>query len=167
MHSQDENYARQQTELTTLANLVLHMELADLIRRADVAESLGPVMDPTLYKIAGEALGRIRRIAEAALAFKLTVEKEFREAGWRQMPALWTQDAVDVVWITGKETFDENPKSFEIQGVFDSKDKAIDACKDVRYFIGPLKLNQALPDEKQEWPGAIYPLAEKENTCPD
>lgn len=163
MHSQDENYARQQTELITIANLVRHMELANLICRADLAKSLGPVMDPTLYKIAGEALGRIRRIAEAALAFKLTVEKEFKEAGWSQMPTVWTQDAIDVVWVTGKVVNSEStPMAWAIQGVFDTKEKAIAACRSEWYFIGPLRINEALPDENKEWPGCTYPMATEE-----
>ena len=45
----------------------------------------------------------------------------------------------------------------EFQGVFDSKEKAEAICINNRYWIGVAKLNEAIPDEKQEWEDAYYP----------
>ena len=45
----------------------------------------------------------------------------------------------------------------EFQGVFDSKEKAESICINDRYWIGVAKLNEAIPDEKQEWEDSYYP----------
>jgi hypothetical protein len=48
----------------------------------------------------------------------------------------------------------------EIQGIFSTEEKAIAACKNERYFIGPLALDETLPDERMEsWPGSYFPKA--------
>ncbi len=63
-----------------------------------------------------------------------------------------------ILWICGKA----NPKNFQewkFQGIFDSEDKARGACGDRNYFIGPATLNEALPPDPIEWPGAYYPKA--------
>lgn len=164
-----QDYTRAQTELTTIANLILHTNLELLIARGQAAEAVGPILDPTLYRQAAEALGRILRIAGAAQDFKKVVEREFREAGWRRMPAIWTANAVDIIWVAGRVVNSESsPIAWAIQGVFETKEKAIAACRDEWYFIGPLRLNESLPDTNKEWPGCFYPLAEKDSQpCPD
>lgn len=45
----------------------------------------------------------------------------------------------------------------EFQGVFDSKEKAEAICKNERYWIGVTDLNEAIPDERQDWEEAWYP----------
>lgn len=37
--------------------------------------------------------------------------------------------------------------SFEVQGVFSSKKKAVGACRNRNYFVMPLQLNGCLPHE--------------------
>jgi len=54
-----------------------------------------------------------------------------------------------------KETKEGNV--WEFSGVFDSEEKAIDACISPYYFIGPIALNFCFPDERVNWPGAYYP----------
>jgi len=61
-----------------------------------------------------------------------------------------------ILWIVGKVN-KSNRKEWEFHGVFDRKDMAEEACKDDRYFIGPVKLNEVLPDDPVLWPGAYYP----------
>ena len=56
------------------------------------------------------------------------------------------------VWIVGKWG---TPWAF--QGVFTTKQKAIAACVDWNYFIGPALLDEVLPSENMPWPGAYYP----------
>ena len=63
------------------------------------------------------------------------------------------------LWIVGKVDPD-NYLIWEFQGVFDSKDRAINACRTEWYFIAPAKLNQIQPDESTEWEGAYYPSNE-------
>jgi hypothetical protein len=69
------------------------------------------------------------------------------------------------LWIVGKwyET-SSNPEiqDWEFSGVFDDEQKAIDQCKDKSYFIGPVELNQILPEEPTIWPGCYYPLYKEE-----
>ena len=61
------------------------------------------------------------------------------------------------LWIVGKSVGPRG-EEWEFQGVFDSKKKAISACKSDRYFIGPAMLNEELPEKPEEWPGCYYPL---------
>lgn len=49
---------------------------------------------------------------------------------------------------------------WELQGVFDEKEKAVKSCRDRTYFIAPVKLNQEFPHETVQFPEAYYPLAE-------
>jgi hypothetical protein len=60
------------------------------------------------------------------------------------------------LWIVGKVT--EFP-AWEFQGVFDTPEKALAACKTVAYFVGPCELNATVPDRTEPWPGCEYPLA--------
>lgn len=61
------------------------------------------------------------------------------------------------LWLVGKVN-SENYKEWEFQGVFITKARAVAACKDEFYFVGVLTLNEALPYESEDWPGAYYPM---------
>ena len=65
------------------------------------------------------------------------------------------------IWVVGKWRGSGGvglSNIWDINGVFDSEEKAIEACDNrPSYFIGPLTLNQSLPDETTEWPGLYYP----------
>jgi hypothetical protein len=65
------------------------------------------------------------------------------------------------VWVVGKWRSGEVLASvWDINGVFDSEEKAVAACGDnPDYFVGPLVLNQSAPDETTEWIGLYYPNA--------
>ena len=62
------------------------------------------------------------------------------------------------VWVVGKVT-DDCP-SWEFEGVFSSRVKAIQACTTANHFVGPADLDAVIPAESVEWPGAFYPLRE-------
>lgn len=47
---------------------------------------------------------------------------------------------------------------WDLSGVFSSKKKAISACKDKTYFIGPIELDKQSPDETVVWSDVEYPL---------
>ncbi len=49
---------------------------------------------------------------------------------------------------------------WELQGVFTTESKAIDACVEENYGYGPMVLDVLLPKEKIEWEGYRYPLLE-------
>jgi hypothetical protein len=64
------------------------------------------------------------------------------------------------LWIVGKNIADlDAGVVWEFQGVYDSEEKALSACISPNHFIGPAALNKSLPDETQQWPGCIYPVA--------
>ncbi len=66
---------------------------------------------------------------------------------------------METIWVVGKiKAKIYSGIVWEIQGVFDSEQKAVKACGEYKnYFIGPLKLNEVLPNMTFEWPGVYYP----------
>lgn len=61
------------------------------------------------------------------------------------------------MWIVG-QVKDEG-KPWEFQGVFDSEERAVAACRDSSYFVGAASLNEEHPHETTPgWLGAYYPL---------
>lgn len=48
--------------------------------------------------------------------------------------------------------------SLQFQGIFDTEQKAIDACRTPDYFIAPYTLNETLPHETFNNPRAYSPL---------
>lgn len=69
------------------------------------------------------------------------------------------------LWIVGKAfncdkcSAEGHTRCWEFQGAFDNEALAVDARLEYNYFVGPAKLNRALPAEVSEWPGAYYPLS--------
>ena len=59
------------------------------------------------------------------------------------------------LWVVGKVN-KKNHRQWEFQGVFDDMGVAEDTCKDESWFVGPVTLNQVIPDETIVWPGACY-----------
>ena len=68
---------------------------------------------------------------------------------------------INDLWLCGKYIeLSENGTSWEFQGIFDSKEAAIRACRDRKYFVGgPFKLNEELPDETTLMTSCFYPRA--------
>ena len=61
-------------------------------------------------------------------------------------------------WVCGeKHGHKKDLTIWTIVGVFDEKPKAINACTTKSHFIGPLKLNERLPDGVTTWPDCYYP----------
>jgi len=58
------------------------------------------------------------------------------------------------LWVVGKWVDGD----WELQGVFDTEDRAVAICEDAHYFVGPVTLNEELPDDRIVWPGAYYPI---------
>jgi hypothetical protein len=69
------------------------------------------------------------------------------------------------LWIVG-QVYDINTTSWVFQGVFDSEEKAIAACRDKTYFVGPATLNESLPHEDFSWVEAYYPLNSDSQAAP-
>lgn len=64
------------------------------------------------------------------------------------------------LWVCGKNRGhnDQGHPCWDIQGVFDTEEQAVEACKELRDFVGPVTLNEQLPQDATEWPGIRYPL---------
>ena len=71
---------------------------------------------------------------------------------------LWmVQQFVKGIWNERDQKWDES--LFEFTGIFDSRDKAINACRDHNYIVTPVTLNEQLPHERIDMPGAFYPIS--------
>lgn len=59
-----------QAELADMALKLRGLRLEEFIQAADRADTLGPLMDPTLYRQAGPRLGMVLAMAQAAKVFR-------------------------------------------------------------------------------------------------
>lgn len=50
---------------------------------------------------------------------------------------------------------------WEIQGVFSSAEKAVAVCNSPEWFVGPIELDELVPEGNRPWPGCYYPLDER------
>lgn len=74
------------------------------------------------------------------------------------------------LWIVGQHTgglWDEKDKkwfrcTWEFQGVFDDKQKAIDACINKNYWVAPITLNEKIPHETSDFKDFFYPIQESD-----
>ncbi len=76
----EEDYIQTQHSLITFASLVKDMLLADFINQANLAESIGPILDPTLYRKAGAQLNEVKALAESLLPFQNEIKRQLRKA---------------------------------------------------------------------------------------
>lgn len=63
-------------------------------------------------------------------------------------------------WIVGQALIAEDGVdhgAWLFQGVFATEELAVVACVGRNYFVGPATLNEALPNEAEDWPGHYYP----------
>jgi len=60
-------------------------------------------------------------------------------------------------WLAGITT-GNNPYTWLLIGIYDSEERAVKACTTGNHFVGPMNLNETLPDEEEDWNGAYYPL---------
>ena len=71
------------------------------------------------------------------------------DKGTKEKTTLWmvgqyrSGEVLDIVW--------------EFQGIFDSKQKALDACRNKCYFVAPVLLNEEIRDDTYVFPGSFYP----------
>ena len=75
----NEEYLDNQTAIILLSQLVSQMPLDAFIDRLNYAATVGPFLDPTLYKAAGERLEKIGRIAQALRTFQHVVRRELEQ----------------------------------------------------------------------------------------
>jgi len=54
--------------------------------------------------------------------------------------------------------FQQRASGFEFQGVFSSRGKALAACVDRTYGIGPAEMDTPFPADTVDWPGWEWPV---------
>src|SRR5262245_39854401 len=66
-----------------------------------------------------------------------------------------TRGSLMQLWVVGKPATDEGSlqPTWEFQGVFNTRDKAVDACTGPNHFLFPAILNERLPEETIPSPG--------------
>jgi len=63
------------------------------------------------------------------------------------------------LWIVGQTRSGEFPDLvWDFQGVFDSEDKAREACINEWYWMAPITVNESLSDESYAFPDIVYPV---------
>ena len=72
----DEEYFDLQTSIILTAHMVGDMPLQKFLDRIARAEAVGPVVDPNLYRAAGERLHKIKTVAAAMRVFQQVIQKE-------------------------------------------------------------------------------------------
>jgi len=70
-----EQYLATQELLLALSRQILMLPLKKFIEAIDLAETLGPVLDPTLYRQGADNLSAIRVLARAARKFQQEIER--------------------------------------------------------------------------------------------
>ncbi len=80
----EEQYITTQHQLGTFATLVLSLPLEGFIEVAERASTVGPFLDPTLYRQAGDNLTNITDLARALLTFKNEVIRQMGEGQKRE-----------------------------------------------------------------------------------
>lgn len=71
----DEEYTQTQTQLLLLARFANDLDLDGFLQRISLADSIAPILEPTLWIRGGGKLQQIKRLAQALRPF----QKEIRE----------------------------------------------------------------------------------------
>lgn len=68
----NELYLLHQTQIINLAMVATGIDTESFIKRIDQAETMGPVLDPSLYRDASLSLSKIKTLAQAVQDLKQT-----------------------------------------------------------------------------------------------
>jgi hypothetical protein len=72
----DEEYGLIQAQLNVATAMIKPLKLREFLNRIERAESVGPVLDPTLYREAMDKMASVKRIAAAALELQRIANEE-------------------------------------------------------------------------------------------
>jgi hypothetical protein len=68
---------------------------------------------------------------------------------------------MEELWLVGKHVLQTDLGAvWEFQGIFETRNRAIEVCRNENYFIAPVSIGYVWPDELVEWIGAYYPFGE-------
>jgi hypothetical protein len=77
----DAEYQIALEQLHAVARMALAIDADGMLKRMSEAESVAPMLNPTLYLIAGEKMRIIRRMAEGLAAFHASIPSPDEAAG--------------------------------------------------------------------------------------
>jgi len=63
-------------------------------------------------------------------------------------------------WVVGQALKDQDGsygRAWVFRGVFSTEVAALRVCDNPACFVGPATMDEALPEEVADWPGAFYP----------
>lgn len=72
----DEEYAQTQQQLILLAQFAHSLDLDGFLNRISLAETVAPVLYPTLYLRGGQQLHQIKRLAQALQPFCTEIRRQ-------------------------------------------------------------------------------------------
>ena len=72
----NEEYEATQTSLQIIAGMTSGLDLDGFLRRNREADSVGAILDPTLYRAASRKLALVRRLAESLLPAQKEVKRQ-------------------------------------------------------------------------------------------
>lgn len=72
----DEEYSQVQQELLVLARWVHGLDLDAFLHRIRQAETIAPILDPTLYLRGGQQLHQIKRLAQSLRPFQDEIRRQ-------------------------------------------------------------------------------------------
>ena len=75
----DEEYAQTQQQLILLAQFAKDLNLSGFLQRISQAESIAPIMDPTLWIRGHRQLEQIKRLAQALRPFQQEIQRQINE----------------------------------------------------------------------------------------
>lgn len=64
------------------------------------------------------------------------------------------------MWLVGQVT-NEDTLTWDFQGIFDSREKALAACRTRLYFISPVELNINYPHKTVAFTAEEYPFPDR------
>ncbi len=75
----DEEYAQTQEQLILLAQFAKDLNLSGFLQRISQAESVAPIMDPTLWIRGHRQLEQVKRLAQALRPFQQEIQRQIDE----------------------------------------------------------------------------------------
>jgi hypothetical protein len=74
----DEEYTQTQAQLILIAQLASQLDLDGFLERINQAETLAPILDPTLYMRGGQKLSQVKRLAQSLRPFQAEIRKQIK-----------------------------------------------------------------------------------------
>ncbi len=78
-YGETQQHAETQQHVVMIATLVKYMDLDGFLERISLAHSVGPILNPTLYRDAIDDMSKIETLADALRTFQATAKEVLEE----------------------------------------------------------------------------------------